>query len=128
MLLVHLRLENKATVPLLPQAVPPFSPPGYSAWARMGSGCTLYRMGAAACVWELLSTLGRVETLDVLAAIALEGSPDAAAVRAEIARLTDQAMGGDLPFGEAPPPLCKGVWPLRTLGRSASPFQRPICP
>jgi len=58
-------------------------------------------MADAIYVFDFDSTLVRVETLEVLADIALEGSPDAAAVRTEIARLTDQAMAGDLPFGEA---------------------------
>jgi len=58
-------------------------------------------MADATYIFDFDSTLVRVETLEVLADIALEGSPDAGAVRAEIARLTDQAMGGDLPFGEA---------------------------
>jgi D-3-phosphoglycerate dehydrogenase len=43
----------------------------------------------------------RIETLEVLADIALAGAPDAAAIRAEVGALTDQAMAGELPFGEA---------------------------
>lgn len=56
---------------------------------------------AATFVFDFDSTLVDFETLEVLADIALEGSPEAAAVRAKIARLTDRAMTGDLPFGEA---------------------------
>ena len=56
---------------------------------------------AATFVFDFDSTLVDFETLEVLADIALEGSSDAEAVRAKIARLTDRAMTGDLPFGEA---------------------------
>ena len=52
-------------------------------------------------IFDFDSTLVDFETLEVLADIALEGSPEAAAVRAKIARLTDRAMTGDIPFGEA---------------------------
>ncbi len=52
-------------------------------------------------VFDFDSTLVRIETLEVLADIALAGAPDAAAIRAEVGALTDQAMAGDLPFGEA---------------------------
>jgi D-3-phosphoglycerate dehydrogenase len=52
-------------------------------------------------VFDFDSTLVRIETLEALADIALAGAPDAAAIRAEVAALTDQAMTGDLPFGEA---------------------------
>ncbi|MDP1912470.1 MAG: phosphoglycerate dehydrogenase [Brevundimonas sp.] len=52
-------------------------------------------------VFDFDSTLVRIETLEALAEIALAGAPDAAAVRAEISALTDAAMAGDLPFGEA---------------------------
>ncbi|MDP3801084.1 MAG: phosphoglycerate dehydrogenase [Brevundimonas sp.] len=52
-------------------------------------------------VFDFDSTLVRIETLEALADIALAGAADAAAVRAEVAALTDQAMTGDLPFGEA---------------------------
>lgn len=52
-------------------------------------------------VFDFDSTLVRIETLEALADIALAGAPDAAAIRAEVATLTDQAMAGDLPFGEA---------------------------
>lgn len=52
-------------------------------------------------VFDFDSTLVRIETLEALADIALADAPDAAAIRAEVAVLTDQAMAGDLPFGEA---------------------------
>ena len=52
-------------------------------------------------VFDFDSTLVRIETLEALADVALDGAPHAVAIRAEIARLTDQAMAGDLPFGEA---------------------------
>ncbi|MDP2764330.1 MAG: HAD-IB family phosphatase, partial [Brevundimonas sp.] len=52
-------------------------------------------------VFDFDSTLVRIETLEALADIALAGAPDAGAIRAEVAALTDQAMTGDLPFGEA---------------------------
>jgi D-3-phosphoglycerate dehydrogenase / 2-oxoglutarate reductase len=52
-------------------------------------------------VFDFDSTLVRIETLEVLAEIALAGAPNAAAVRAEISALTNAAMAGDLPFGEA---------------------------
>jgi D-3-phosphoglycerate dehydrogenase len=47
------------------------------------------------------STLVRVETLDVLAEFALEGDPEAEAKRAEIVRLTDAAMAGELAIDAA---------------------------
>ncbi|WP_442881303.1 phosphoglycerate dehydrogenase [Brevundimonas sp.] len=55
----------------------------------------------ATYVFDFDSTLVRIETLEALADIALAGAPDAGAIRAEIVRLTDQAMTGDIPFGEA---------------------------
>ena len=55
----------------------------------------------ATYVFDFDSTLVRIETLEVLAEIALKGARDAEAIRAEVAALTDQAMAGDLPFGEA---------------------------
>ncbi len=58
-------------------------------------------MADATFVFDFDSTLVRVETLEVLADIALAGSPEAASVRAEIGRLTDQAMAGEIGFGEA---------------------------
>jgi D-3-phosphoglycerate dehydrogenase len=57
--------------------------------------------GAPTFVFDFDSTLVDFETLEVLADIALEGSPEADAVRTKIARLTDRAMTGDLPFAEA---------------------------
>jgi len=56
---------------------------------------------AATYVFDFDSTLVDFETLEVLADIALEGSAEAEAVRAKVARLTDRAMTGDIPFGEA---------------------------
>lgn len=56
---------------------------------------------ATTYVFDFDSTLVRVETLEVLADIALACAPDAAAIGTRIAALTDQAMTGDLPFGEA---------------------------
>ena len=47
------------------------------------------------------STLVGFETLEALAEVALDGRPDADARRAEIARLTDEAMEGRLDFNEA---------------------------
>lgn len=58
-------------------------------------------MADATYVFDFDSTLVRIETLEALADIALEGSPDGGSIRAEIARLTDQAMAGELGFGEA---------------------------
>ena len=52
-------------------------------------------------VFDFDSTLVRVETLEALAEIVLDGRADAEAVRAEIARLTDQAMAGEIDFGAA---------------------------
>ena len=52
-------------------------------------------------VFDFDSTLVRIETLEALADIALSGRPDAAEVRAEVARLTDDAMAGRIGFGEA---------------------------
>lgn len=56
---------------------------------------------APTLVFDFDSTLVRIETLEALADLALAGAPDAAQTRAEIARLTDQAMAGEVPFGEA---------------------------
>lgn len=47
------------------------------------------------------STFTRVEALDVLGEIALADAPDREAVLAEVRRLTDQAMNGEIGFGEA---------------------------
>jgi len=52
-------------------------------------------------VFDFDSTLVRIETLEALADIALAGAPDAASIRAQVSALTDQAMAGDMPFGEA---------------------------
>jgi len=52
-------------------------------------------------VFDFDSTLVTFETLEALADLALDGDAGAAEVRAEIARLTDQAMNGELDFGEA---------------------------
>ena len=52
-------------------------------------------------VFDFDSTLVRIETLEALADLALAGAPDAEATRAEIARLTDQAMTGEVGFGDA---------------------------
>ena len=52
-------------------------------------------------VFDFDSTLVRIETLESLADIALKGRPEAEATRAEIARLTDAAMNGQIGFGEA---------------------------
>jgi D-3-phosphoglycerate dehydrogenase len=56
---------------------------------------------AATLIFDFDSTLVRVETLEALADIALADNPDAEAVRARIADLTDQAMNGKLGFGDA---------------------------
>lgn len=58
-------------------------------------------MAAPVFLFDFDSTLVRIETLEALAEIALDGRPDAAARRAEIARLTEAAMEGRLDFGEA---------------------------
>jgi D-3-phosphoglycerate dehydrogenase len=52
-------------------------------------------------VFDFDSTLVRIETLEALADIALAGDPNADAVRAEIAKLTGQAMSGEIDFGTA---------------------------
>lgn len=52
-------------------------------------------------VFDFDSTLVRIETLEALADIALEGRSEAETIRAEIARLTDAAMNGQMGFGEA---------------------------
>ncbi len=52
-------------------------------------------------VFDFDSTLVRIETLEALADLALKGHPEAAAIRDQVAALTDQAMAGELPFGEA---------------------------
>ena len=57
--------------------------------------------GPTTYVFDFDSTLVRIETLEALADIALGGAPDAAAIRDRISALTDAAMAGDLPIGEA---------------------------
>ncbi|HRO34155.1 MAG TPA: phosphoglycerate dehydrogenase [Brevundimonas sp.] len=52
-------------------------------------------------VFDFDSTLVRIETLEALADLALAGAAEAETVRAEIGRLTDQAMAGDIDFGVA---------------------------
>ena len=55
----------------------------------------------AVFVFDFDSTLVSFETLEALADICLEGVNDAEAIRAEVERLTDRAMNGELDFGEA---------------------------
>jgi len=55
----------------------------------------------ATFVFDFDSTLVRIETLEALADIALEGAPDAEATRSKIAQLTDDAMNGRIGFGDA---------------------------
>ncbi len=52
-------------------------------------------------IFDFDSTLVRIETLEALADIALEGHADAVAIRAEVASLTDRAMAGEIDFGDA---------------------------
>ena len=52
-------------------------------------------------VLDFDSTLVKVETLDALADMVLSESAEAEAIRTRVARLTDQAMAGDIDFGEA---------------------------
>ena len=52
-------------------------------------------------IFDFDSTLVRIETLEALADIALEGHGDVASIRAQIASLTDRAMAGEVDFGEA---------------------------
>ncbi len=56
---------------------------------------------APTLIFDFDSTLVRIETLEALADIALEGHGDASSIRAQIASLTDQAMAGEVDFGEA---------------------------
>lgn len=56
---------------------------------------------APTLIFDFDSTLVRIETLEALADIALEGHVDAAPIRAQIASLTDRAMAGEVDFGEA---------------------------
>ena len=52
-------------------------------------------------IFDFDSTLVQFETLEALADLALAGDPASDAVRAQIAALTDQAMAGEIDFGEA---------------------------
>ncbi|MFP5296328.1 MAG: phosphoglycerate dehydrogenase [Alphaproteobacteria bacterium] len=56
---------------------------------------------AATFVFDFDSTLVRIESLEALAALALDGAEDGAAIRDEVGRLTDAAMAGEIGFGEA---------------------------
>ena len=58
-------------------------------------------MPGATFIFDFDSTLVRFETLEALGEIALEGAADRDARLAEVARLTDQAMAGELDFGQA---------------------------
>ena len=58
-------------------------------------------MADATFVFDFDSTLVRIETLEALADLALRDAADAGEIRAEVARLTDRAMAGELDFGEA---------------------------
>ncbi|NJC41813.1 D-3-phosphoglycerate dehydrogenase [Brevundimonas alba] len=58
-------------------------------------------MADATYVFDFDSTLVDFETLELLAELALEESPDAPSTRVEIERLTDLAMSGEFPFAEA---------------------------
>lgn len=58
-------------------------------------------MTAPTFIFDFDSTLVRFETLEALGEIALEGAGDRDARLAEVARLTDQAMAGELDFGQA---------------------------
>ncbi len=58
-------------------------------------------MTAPTLIFDFDSTLVAFETLEVLAELSLADAPDAAAIRAEIAALTDQAMAGSIGFAEA---------------------------
>lgn len=52
-------------------------------------------------VFDFDSTLVRIETLEALAELSLAAAPDADERKAKIADLTDQAMNGQIGFGEA---------------------------
>ncbi|WP_425987365.1 phosphoglycerate dehydrogenase [Brevundimonas sp. TWP2-3-2] len=56
---------------------------------------------ALTLIFDFDSTLVRIETLEALADIALEGHGDAVSIRAKVASLTDRAMTGEVDFGEA---------------------------
>ncbi|MFN3353621.1 MAG: phosphoglycerate dehydrogenase, partial [Brevundimonas sp.] len=58
-------------------------------------------MAGPTFIFDFDSTLVRFETLEALGEIALQGAPDRDARLAEVARLTDQAMAGELDFGQA---------------------------
>ncbi len=58
-------------------------------------------MTAPTIVFDFDSTLVDFETLEALADLCLDGAAEGAAVRAEIARLTDQAMAGEIAFDQA---------------------------
>ncbi|RZJ88831.1 MAG: phosphoglycerate dehydrogenase, partial [Brevundimonas sp.] len=52
-------------------------------------------------IFDFDSTLVQFETLDALADMVLASDPGSAALRAQIAELTDQAMAGEIEFGDA---------------------------
>ncbi|WP_426035261.1 phosphoglycerate dehydrogenase [Brevundimonas sp. DC300-4] len=56
---------------------------------------------APTLIFDFDSTLVRIETLEALADISLEGHGDAVSIRAQVASLTDRAMTGEVDFGEA---------------------------
>nr|WP_309627944.1 phosphoglycerate dehydrogenase [Brevundimonas sp.] len=56
---------------------------------------------APTLIFDFDSTLVRIETLEALADIALQGHGDAASIRGQIASLTDRAMAGEVDFGES---------------------------
>lgn len=56
---------------------------------------------AAIFVFDFDSTLVRLETIEALADLCLAGQPQAEELRAEVGRLTDQAMAGEIGFGDA---------------------------
>ena len=56
---------------------------------------------APTLIFDFDSTLVRIETLEALADIALEGHGDVVSIRAQVASLTDRAMTGEVDFGEA---------------------------
>ncbi|MBX7249892.1 MAG: phosphoglycerate dehydrogenase [Caulobacteraceae bacterium] len=58
-------------------------------------------MSAPAFIVDFDSTFTRVEALEVLAELALADHPEREAAQAEVRRLTDLAMGGEIGFGEA---------------------------
>ena len=58
-------------------------------------------MGAPVFIVDFDSTFTRVEALDLLGELALADNPEREAVLAEVKALTDQAMSGEIGFGEA---------------------------